>query len=147
MEKKILDQLWEKVNKEQAALLATSGNGNVTMRVVSPVYCNDAVLIFTDASSQKYCQLKENPYCCLAVGNVFVEAKAEFLGATMTQGNKELRKVYDEKFPGAFEEGMEHGGRNAEFILFHPVKIKGWAYENGSLEGHGIPVMPFEITL
>lgn len=55
-----VQQLWEHIKKDEAVLLATSAGGNVSMRVVSPVYYNDAILIFTSPASTKYQQLKAN---------------------------------------------------------------------------------------
>ena len=133
-----LKNFWESLKKEEIAVLATSGNDKVTMRTVSPVYHEDAVLIFTDPLSQKYRQLKENPNCCLSVCGCFMEAKAEFLGHTMLNENAALRKVYTGKHHDAFDENVEFGGTNAEFILLKPVCIKGWVFENG------IPTVPFE---
>lgn len=141
---KIVNQFWDKVKEEETALLATSSNGLVTMRTISPVYYENKVLIFTYPNSNKYLQMKDEPHCCLAVGNIFMEAVAEFLGHTMLETNEHLRNVYSKKFNGAFDENMEFGGRNAEFILFKPTKIKGWYFENGDLTGSGIPTIPFE---
>lgn len=133
-----LEKLWECVKKEETALLATSADGSVTMRTVSPVYYQDAILIFTCSKSQKYRQMKANPYCCVAVGGYFVEAKPEFLGQTMQEENAHLREIYTEKFADAFDESAVYGGRKAEFILLKPVRAKSWCIENG------VPTGPFE---
>ena len=126
-----LEKFWESVKKEEIAFLATSAGGNVTMRTVSPVYYEDAILLFTRTDAQKYTHLKENPNCCISVGRVFMEAKAEFLGHTMLDENKALRDIYEEKFAGAFDEGIDYGGRDSEFILLKPTRIRGWGYEDG----------------
>lgn len=135
------------IKNEMAVTLATSCDQRVTMRLVSPVYYEGSILIFTDPHSLKYQQLKRNPYCCVGAGAFFAEAKAEFLGATMSDANAKWRAVYSEKFPGAFEEGVAHGGRAAEFVLLKPTKLTGWAFEDGSPSGEGIPTIPFEITM
>lgn len=135
-----LEKFWDSVKKEEAALLATSSREKVTMRTVSPVYYEDAILIFTSPASQKYGQLKENPNCCIAVGGCFMEAKAEFLGHTMSDDNVSLRDVYTAKFTDAFDEDVAFGGREAEFILLKPVQIKGWGFESG------VPTGPFEYS-
>lgn len=90
-------------------------------------------------------QLKANPNCCIGAGDFFAEATAEFLGATMSDANAPLREIYCEKFPGAFDEGVDLGGRDAEFILLKPVKLKGWAFENDLPTEDGVPTVPFEI--
>jgi len=133
-----LEKFWDGVKKEEVAFLATSVGKGVTMRTVSPVYYEDAILIFTNPASQKYQQLKENPNCCLAVNGCMMEAKAEFLGHTMSDGNAHLREAYSEKHKGAFDEGIMYGGRDSDFILFKPTLVKGWGYENG------VPTGPFE---
>ena len=133
-----LEKFWESVKKTEAVFLATSAKESVTMRTVSPVYYKDAILIFTDPASQKYQQLKENPYCCIAAGGCFMEAKPEFCGPTMKDENTSLREVYSQKFKDAFDENVAHGGREAEFILLKPTRIKGWGFENG------VPTGPFE---
>ena len=135
-----LTSFWESVKKEEGAFLATSANDRVTMRTVSPVFHDDAILIFTSPQSQKYQQLKVNPNCCLAVGGCFLEAKAQFLGHTMLDENSALRDVYAKKFQGAFDENIPFGGRTSEFILLKPVTLKGWKIENGE------PTGPFEHT-
>ena len=127
-----LEKFWDSVKKEEVGLLATSANGSVTMRTVSPVYHEDAILLFTSPTSQKYAQLKENANCCISVGGCFLEAKAEFLGHTMTDENAALRAVYDAKQPGAFDESMAFGGRESEFILLKPVQLKGWDFAKAS---------------
>lgn len=133
-----LDNLWERVKKEEAALLATAAGGKVTMRTISPVYYKDSILIFTSRDSLKYQQLKDNPNCCVAVGGCFLEAKAEFLGHTMLDKNASYRDVYSAKFSDAFVENVAFGGRDAEFVLLKPTRVKGWEFENG------VPTGPFE---
>lgn len=118
-------QFYEIIKEEMSVILATSADKSVTMRQVSPVYYNRNILIFTDPGSLKYQQLRVNPNCCIAAGTYFAEARAEFLGATMLDSNEELRKAYCEKFPDAFDEGVDLGGRDAEFILLRPNKLKG----------------------
>ena len=126
-----VEKFWGSVKTEETALLATSAGGSVTMRTISPVYHEDAVLFFTSPTSQKYAQLKETPNCCISVGGCFLEAKAEFLGHTMTDENAALRAVYDAKQPGAFDESMAFGGRESEFILLKPLQLKGWDFTSG----------------
>jgi hypothetical protein len=67
-----------------------------------------------------------------------MEAKPEFCGPTMKDENTSLREVYSQKFKDAFDENVAHGGREAEFILLKPTRIKGWGFENG------VPTGPFE---
>ncbi len=136
-----IEKLWEIIIKEQEILLSTSANDRVTTRTVSPTYYQGAILIFTSPESLKYKQLKSNPNCSIAVNGYFIEAKAEFLGHTMLEKNTSLRDVYSQKYNGAFDEGIEFGGRTAEFILLKPVLVKGWTFDNS------IPISPFEIVL
>ena len=136
-----LTNFWKSVKTEETAILATSAGGSVTMRIVSPVYYEDAVLIFTSPDSLKYQQLKDNPNCCVAVGGYFMEAKAQFLGLTMLDENAAYRDVYSEKFNDAFADDIAFGGREAEFILLKPNRLKGWGFENGT------PTGPFEYQL
>lgn len=140
-------QFYEIIKNDMSVILATSADKSVTMRQVSPVYYNRNILIFTDPGSLKYQQLKANPNCCVAAGAYFAEARAEFLGATMLDSNEELRKVYCDKFPGAFDEGVELGGRDAEFILLRPNKLKGWAFENDTPSSDQTPTIPYEIII
>ena len=142
-----LSRFYDAVKNEMVMTLATAEGGSVTMRMVSPVYCDGDILIFTSPDSLKYRQLSANPNCCVGVGGFFAEAGARFMGATMTEANAALRQVYDAKFPGAFDEGVPLGGRDAEFILLHPRKIKGWAFENDVPTPDGIPTVPFELEL
>lgn len=138
-------EFYEIIQRDMSIVLATSSGQSVTMRQVSPVYYNGSILIFTAPDSLKYQQLRANPNCCIAAGTFFAEAKAEFLGATMLDSNEELRNIYCEKFPGAFDEGVALGGRDAEFILLKPDKLKGWAFENDIPTSDGVPTIPFEI--
>ena len=142
-----VSQFYDIIKKNMGVTLATASNQNVSMRTVSPVYYEGNILIFTDPNSRKYQQLKDNPNCCIAAGDFFAEAKAECLGATMSDGNEKLRQVYCGKFPGAFDEGMAMGGRDPEFILPKPVKLKGWAFEHDIPGPDGIPAIPFEINM
>lgn len=135
-----LEKFWAAVKADEEMQLATALDGQVTMRTVSPVYHQDAILIFTGSQSLKYQQLQGNPRCCFTVGGFFVEAKAELLGPTMQPKNEALRQVYAAKFSGAFDEGIAYGGRDSDFVLFRPVRIKGWIMENGMPQG------PFEHT-
>ncbi|MGL5512341.1 MAG: hypothetical protein ACRDBM_03755, partial [Sporomusa sp.] len=73
-----------------------------------------------------------------AVGGCFWEAKAEFLGHTMLDKNAPYRDVYSAKFSDAFVENVAFGGRDAEFVLLKPTRVKGWGVENG------VPTGPFE---
>ena len=52
-----------------------------------------------------------------------------------------------EKFPGAFDEGVALGGRDAEFVLLMPTKLKGWAFEGDTPNAEGVPTIPFEINV
>ena len=142
-----VSQFYEVMKREMGVTLATAADQRVTMRTVSPVYYEGGILIFTDPDSLKYRQLKENPNCCIAAGNFFAEARAEFLGATMAEANADRREAYCEKFPGAFDEGVAMGGRDAEFIQFKLKTLKGWAYENDIPSEDGIPTVPFEIEV
>lgn len=128
---KTLKEFLERVKDEEIAVLATSADGIVTMRTVSPVCTEDAILIFTSAQSNKYRQLKANPNCCLAIGGLYLQARAELLGPTMKEENASLRTLYDAKFPGAFHEDIEFGGRDSDFVLLKPVALDGWEGENG----------------
>ncbi len=128
---KTMSDFFEYIKGEETAILATASDGIVTMRTVSPVCTGDAVLIFTSPQSCKYRQLKENPNCCLSVCGYYLQARAEFAGPAMQEENASLREIYDAKFPGAFDEGMEFGGRDSDFILFRPVSLSGWNPESG----------------
>lgn len=140
-------QFFEVVKNEMGVTLATALDGSVTMRVVSPVLYDGKILLFTSPDSRKYMQLRENPRCCVAAGAFFAEATAAFCGATMLDENESLRKAYSEKFPGAFDEGIAFGGRDAEFILLTPTRLTGWAFENDVPTPEGIPTIPFAIEL
>lgn len=142
-----LEQFYEIIRNEMAIPLATSAGGRVTMRVVSPVLWEDSILIFTSADSKKYRQLQENPHCCVAAGPFFAEAAVEFCGATMLPENEKLRDAYCQKFPHAFDEGVEFGGRNAEFLRLRLLRLSGWAFENDVPTENGIPSIPFEIVI
>ncbi|MCQ4638123.1 pyridoxamine 5'-phosphate oxidase family protein [Anaerovorax odorimutans] len=142
-----ISQFYEIIKKDMSVTLATASKQSVTMRLVSPVYYKGDILIFTDPGSLKYQQLKANPNCCIAAGTFFAEAEAEFLGATMLDTNKEPREVYCGKFPGAFDESIAFGGRNAEFVLLKPTRLKGWAFENDVPTSDGVPTIPFEINI
>lgn len=135
---KQVEAFWENIKKEEMAILATAAKDSVTMRTFSPVYYEGTILLFTGPGSTKYQQMKENPACCVAIGGCFLEAKAEILGPTMQDENAALREVYAQKFSGAFDEGIEFGGRASEFIRLHPVRMTGWNFENGE------PTGPFE---
>lgn len=140
-------QFFQLIKNTQTLLLATASGASVTMRVISPVVYQDKVLFFTFQKSVKFQQLEANPHCALGVGNSFAEATAEFCGSTMLDANAELRKAYCKKFPGAFDEGVAFGGRDAEFILLTPTRLKGWAFENDQPTADGIPTIPFEIEI
>jgi len=142
-----ISRFYEAVKNSACATLATASKDHVTMRTVSPVSQDGGILIFTDPHSNKYRQLKANPRCCIAVGEYFAEATAEFCGETMLEANEKLREAYCAKFPDAFEEGVAGGGRDAEFILLTPTRLKGWAFENDVPTADGIPTVPFEIDL
>ena len=144
---KQIDQFYASVKNEMMMTLATCAEGVVTMRLVSPVEYRGSILIFTNADSKKYKQLEENPHCCVSVGGFFAQADAEFMGATMLEENAALREAYDAKFPGAFDEGLAFGGRDADFILFHPSRLSGWAFENDTPTPDGIPTIPFDIAI
>lgn len=141
------EQFVEAVKKEMVVSLATAAGESVTMRMVSPVYYEGKILIFTAETSRKYLQLTANPHCCIAVGPFYAEARAEFRGSTMAAGNEALRDAYSAKFPGAFDEGIAFGGREAEFILFTPTRLTGWAFPNDTPTEGGIPTIPFDISL
>lgn len=140
-------QFFEIIHKDMSVVLATASDKSVTMRQVSPVDYKGNVLIFTAPDSLKFQQLKANPNCCIAAGTFFAEAKAVFSGPAMLDSNEELRRVYCEKFPGAFDEGAAFGGRDAEFILLEPFKLKGWGFEDDIPASDGVPTIPFEIDL
>lgn len=142
-----VEQFFEAIRQAPTVTLSTASQGRVTMRLVSPVYHEGAVLIFTADTTKKYRQLQENPHCCIEAGPFFAECTAAFCGATMLDENRPLREAYSAKFPGAFDEGIAFGGRNAAFILLTPNRLSGWAYENEVPNAEGIPTVPFEITL
>lgn len=142
-----IDPFNQAIKDEMAVVLATSADGSVTMRLVSPVNYHGDVLIFTHASSRKYQQLQQNPNCCISAGGFFAEAKATFCGATMLDKNQPMREAYAAKFAGAFDEGVTFGGRNAEFLLLHPTALSGWTFENDTPTADGIPNVPFQISM
>lgn len=142
-----LNQFRTIIEKEQSVTLATAADGRVTMRVVSSVNFENAVLIFTFADSVKYKQLQSNPNCCIAAGGFFAECTAKFFGPTMLPENELMRTAYSSKFVDAFDEEVKFGGVKAEFILLTPKKLKGWAFENDTPNELNIPTIPFEIDL
>lgn len=141
------EQFFDVIKKEMTVLLATAEGERVTMRAVSPVFCRNAILIFTSRRSKKYEQLQMNPHGCIAAGPFFAEVNAEFCGPAMLAENEPLRKIYCEKFPGAFDEDAVFGGRNAEFLLLKPTRLSGWGFENDVPTADGIPTVPFEIFM
>ncbi len=141
------EQFFAAIRNEMTMTLATAAEGSVTMRVVSPVYYQGSILIFTSAASNKYRQLAANPHCCVAAGGFFAEATAAFSGPTMLDENEALRSAYNEKFPGAFDEGVAFGGRDAEFILLRPTRLSGWTFENDAPSEDGVPTVPFAISM
>lgn len=136
---KEVEKFWDSIKNDEMVVLATADGESVTMRVVSPVPYKDSILIFTDADSTKYRQLQQNPNCSMAVGSCFLEAKAEFFGPTMNDENAAMREAYSVKFNDAFVEGVPFGGRESEFVLFHPVRLSGWVMDEGGETGS-----PFE---
>ena len=142
-----LEKFYNIIKKEETVTLATASGSEVTMRIVSPVYYEKDILIFTNSNSKKFQQLIENPNCCISAGEFFVQATAKFCGATMLPENENLRNAYCEKFPGAFDEGMEFGGRNDDFVLFTPTRLTGWAFKDDIPDESGIPTIPFAIDL
>lgn len=144
---KHIERFYAAVRTEMAMTLATAAEDIVTMRLVSPVEYRGAILLFTGPDSNKYRQLRKNPRCCISVGGFFAEARAEFCGPTMREDNAAMREAYDAKFPGAFAEGVTFGGRGAEFLLLHPTKLSGWAFENDVPTDDGVPNVPFTIVL
>lgn len=141
------EQFYEALQKEMVANLATAAGESVTMRMISPVYYEKKVLLFTNETSRKYLQLAANPHCCIAVGPFYAEARAELLGPTMAPENEALRTAYAAKFPGAFDEGLAFGGRNADFVLLTPTRLTGWAFPDDVPVAGGIPTIPFDIRL
>lgn len=135
------------IKTEPTATLATASGTDVTMRLISPVLYQDRILFFTARESVKFQQLTANPNCCISVGGFFAQAQVEFRGPTMLQANAELQTAYSEKFPGAFDGGVEFGGRSAEFILLKPTRLKGWAFDSDSPAKDSIPTIPFDIDL
>lgn len=140
-----IQEFYEIIKKDETIILATSADKSVTMRVISPVYYKGKVLFFTNNNSKKYLQLLSNNNCCISARHFFAEATAEFFGSTMKEENKELRDVYNEKFPGAFDEGIEYGGRNSDFVILTLNRLYGWNYENNSDAGNEFPTSPFEV--
>ena len=115
-----LEQFYDLIKTEMGVILATGTESSITMRLVSPVYYNGDILLFSAASSKKYQQLRANPNCCIAVGPFYAEASAKFLDSTMAEKNKELRDAYCAKFPGAFDEGVEFVGVKSKNSAFLP---------------------------
>ena len=144
---KPMQQFREAIKTEMTATLATASEGQVTMRMVSPVNFDGDILIFCGADSLKYRQLKENPNCCVAVGGFFAQATATFCGATMLENNRALREAYEAKFPGAFDEGLAFGGRTSEFVRLRPTWLTGWTFENDVPTADGIPNLPFSFAI
>lgn len=141
------EQFYEIIRTAATVTLATAAGESVTMRAVSPVLYQKAILFFTAAGSAKYRQLRANPHCCVQAGAFFAEADAEFRGAAMLPENRDLRDAYCVKFPDAFEDGIAFGGRDAEFILLRPTRLTGWAFADGVPAPDGIPTVPFDIPL
>ncbi len=142
-----IQEFFDDISKEMTMILATTNNDTVTMRLVSPVYYENKILIFTSPNSNKYKDMKLNPNCCVSLSDTFMQATAMFMGATMDDKNKELREAYSNKFKGAFDENIDFGGHNAEFILFEPKRLTGWTYSSSSITKDSIPDIPFEIDL
>lgn len=142
-----LDAFFAAIEKNLTITLATASEGSVTMRLVSPVLYQGAILLFTAADSVKYRQLKANPNCCIAADGFFAEATATFRGATGLAENDALRKAYCAKFPDAFDENVAFGGRNAEFLLLNPTRLTGWTFPADAEADSEVPSMPFSIAI
>ena len=142
-----IQQFFDLIQSEMAVSFATAADGRVSMRLVSPVRLDGAILLFTSSASLKYRQLAENPNACLAVGPFFAECTAELRGPTMADENQALRDAYCAKFPGAFDEGIPFGGREDDFVVLHPRRLTGWGFENDTPSADGVPTVPFEILL
>lgn len=139
------EKFYEYIKKEMAVTFATAAGNSVSMRLVSPVYYKGDILMFTYPSSKKYSQMKENPNCCISVGEFFAEGTVKFFGDTMLDSNKAFREAYDQKFPDAFDENAEFGGVGAEFFLVHPVRLTGWTFADDAHSEGDVPTVPFEI--
>lgn len=136
-----LERVHDAIRDTPTAILATATDHRITQRTISPVLYQGNVLIFTHPTSYKYQQLQANPYCSLAVGDFFLEAKATFCGATMLEQNAVLRQAYCVKFPDAFDPHSSFNGCDAEFILLKLCHLAGWFYD------HGIPTQPVDMQL
>lgn len=142
-----LDEFFEMLKKMEVVTLATTSEGKVSMRMVSPVVVDGKMLFFTSPESRKYRQLRDNPNCCIGAGSYFAEATAEFCGSTMADENAALRDAYCAKFSDAFDEGVPFGGRADDFVLLTPTRLSGWAFATDHPENEEYPTIPFEVEL
>lgn len=137
-----IEELYEIIKSSETAILATCSDNKVTMRTISPVFYENKILFFTNPKSNKYNQLKNNPNCCISIGNYFVEAISTLCGSTLLDSNSKLKEAYVDKFKDAFDEEADFGGNDSDFILLEPKKVTGWEVDktSGSL-------FPFSIDL
>ena len=142
-----IDEFYEVIKKETEIILATSADNRVTMRVVSPVMCDEGILFFTWSDSRKFAQLRNNPKCCIAAGGFYAECEASFRGATMLDENSGLRAAYCVKFANAFDENVQYGGVGADFIVLKPTRLSGWAFKDGIPTEDGVPNETFDIEI
>jgi len=120
----------EVVKTEEKMYLATSANNHVLLRIVSPLLVGDKIIFYTGNHSNKYQQMKDNKNVGVYIGNYQLEGTVNFLGHYDTLENKEIKKLYKEKYIGAFEYFVPgEDPTKIEFIEVNVKHLMGWVFE------------------
>lgn len=91
------NEIGTKLKSEENIILATCANNKVTARAMAHINDGLTILFATSRNSEKIKQMEQNPNIALAVGNLKIEAIAEFFGHP--KGHAFFISEYPKKFP------------------------------------------------
>jgi len=126
--KRIVKEIYEKLEKAKHMTVATSANDYVTARTLSTIFANGKLYFQTDIDFQTIKQIKQNSSIALCMSHIQVEGNAQILGPTLDQS--ELAKLYQRKHPSSFD---SYSSLNKTSMVEVAIaKIITWEYIEGT---------------
>jgi general stress protein 26 len=126
---KVMDYVWNKVERKKIAVLSTAADNRVTSRAMSFIRLADDLYFQTDKRFLKIQQIRKNKNVAVCRDNIQIEAEAEIRGHSSLPANQDFVEKFKKKHPGSYK--AYTNGKNQVVVRLKLKLITIWKYLGG----------------
>lgn len=128
-EEKLIEEVFQELERLDSMVLATCSDNRVTARTVSIVVLEDTICFQTDSTFLKYNQICENPNVALCMNHIQIEGVAQNLGHPFDPENAAFMAKFKQRHAESVE---QYSDLKTEIVIqVKPTFITVWKYREG----------------